>query len=134
MKIVRVLLLSATFFSLGFLANALFFQKNTVEITALSQPSVLGLKDPDDQFITSVAYDGEQFNPRSVTVKKGNYIAITNTSKEKLMWLVSDNPDLSTVRGYGEGERLQLILLKAGEYKVANTLNTKAWILVTVKE
>lgn len=130
----KLVLLLVGFFSLGFLANALLFQKNTVEITALSQPSVLGLKDPDDQFITSVDYDGEQFKPRSVTVKKGNYIAITNTSKEHLMWLVSDNPDLSTPRGYGEGERLQLVLLRGGEYKVANKLNPKAWISVTVKE
>lgn len=134
MKKVKLVLLFVGFFSLGFLANAILFQKNTVEITALSQPSVLGLKDPDDEFITSVGYDGEQFAPRSVTVKKGNYIAITNTSKGKLMWLVSDNPDLATSRGYGEGERLQLVLLKAGEYKVANKLDTKAWILVTVKE
>ena len=129
----KLLFLSITLFSFGFLANAFFFQKNTAQIISLSQPNVLGTKE-SDQFITYIDYDGNDFNPNAAVVTKGSYIAITNSSKEKLMWLVSDNPDLSTPRGYGEGERLQLALQKSGEFQITNKLNLKARATIFVKE
>lgn len=129
----KLLLFSVALFSLGFLANAFFFQKTPVEITALSQPSVLGTKE-SDQFITYIDYNGNDFKPNAVVMTKGNYIAITNSSKDKLMWLVSDNPELSTSRGYGEGERLQLTLQKSGEFQITNKLNFKARATIVVKE
>lgn len=132
MKIVKLLLFSVALFSLGFLANAFLLQKNAADITALSQQSVLGEK-AEDRFITNIDYDGEKFKPSSVTVKKGNYIAITNTSRDQLMWLISDHQDLQTARGYGEGEKLQLILLKEGTYKVTNRLDTKGLLGVVVE-
>jgi len=129
----KLLLFSVALFSFGFLANAFLFQKNPAQITALSQQNVLGTKE-SDQFITYINYDGNDFEPNSVVVTKGNYISITNSSKEKLMWLVSDNPDLSTSRGYGEGERLQLTLQKSGEFQITNKLNLKARATIFVKE
>ena len=129
----KLLFLSIFLFILGFLANAFFFQKNTAQIISLSQPSILGIKG-SDQFITHINYNGNDFKPDAVVVTKGNYIAITNSSKDKLMWLVSDNPDLSTSRGYGEGERLQLALQKSGEFQITNKLNLKARATVIVKE
>ncbi len=132
MRKIKLFLLALTLFSLGFLANAFLFQKTPAQIISLSQQSVLGEK-ALDQFITNIDYDGSSFKPSIVTMKKGNYIAITNQSKDKLMWLVSDNPDLNTVRGYGESERLQLMLLKEGTYKVTNKLNTKAFVEVIVE-
>ena len=125
--------MSVGLFILGFLANAFLFQKNTAQIISLSQPSILGIKG-SDQFITHIDYNGNDFEPNAVVMTKGNYIAITNSSKEKLMWLVSDNPDLNTVRGYGEGERLQLTLQKSGEFQITNKLNFKARATIIVKE
>ena len=132
MKRVTIGFLLITFFSLGFVTHAVLVGNRPLEITALSQP-ILGVKDPDDDFITSVDYNGDQFNRRSVTVKKGNYIAITNKSRDQLMWLISDESNLNTQRGYGEGEKLQLTLLKEGEFKVVNKLNTKAYLNVVVQ-
>ncbi len=129
----KLLLFSITLFSLGFLANAFLFQKTPAEIISQSQQSVLGVKILD-QFITYIDYDGNDFKPKFAVVTKGNYIAITNKSREKLMWLVSDNPDLNTVRGYGEGERLQLILQKSGEFKITNKLKSSAQATIIVKE
>ncbi len=103
-----------------------------VQPVSLLKQNVLG-QASNDEFITYIDYDGKKFKPSTVYIKKGNYIAITNQSKEKLMWLVSDNPDLNTVRGYGESERLQLTLLKEGTYKVTNRLNTKSSLEVVVE-
>lgn len=103
------------------------------EVSLLPQQNVGGAQTTADQFITYIDYDGNEFNPKTVTIKKGNYIAITNKSKDQLMWLVSDNADLNTKRGYGEGEKLQLTLLKEGTYKVTNRLDTKGFLEVVVE-
>ena len=120
-------------FSLGFVVHLLLMNlQNKPDLNLLSQQSVAGEKITADEFITYIDYDGNEFKPRTVTVKKGNYIAIMNKSKDKQMWLVSDNADLNTKRGYGEGEIVRLTLLKEGSYNVINRLNTKAFIKVVV--
>lgn len=128
---IRLLLLLIVSFSLGFALHWLITSTQVQPVSILGQ-NVAGLAS-QDEFITSVAYDGKKFKPSSVTVKKGNYIAITNTSRDQLMWLISDNADLNTKRGYGEGEKLQLILLKEGRYKVTNRLDTKGFLEVVVE-
>ncbi len=133
MKRSRLLFLIILAFSLGFALHWLITNLQTKpDISLLPQQNVLEQKN-SDQFITYIDYDGKEFKPATVTIKKGNYIAITNKSKDKLMWLVSDNADLNTQRGYGEGERLQLTLLKEGSYKVTNRLDTKSFIEVVVE-
>ena len=131
MKIVKLLLFSVTLFSLGFLANAFLFQKTVSDISSLSQTNVLR-QSSADEFITGVDYDGKRFKPSSVTITIGNYITITNQSKKELMWLTSNLKDLNTVRGYGEGERLQAILTQKGEFKVMDKL-TQSLLVVTVE-
>jgi plastocyanin len=121
-------------FSLGFALHWLITSLQTKPAASLilGGQNVLGQKS-FDQFITYIDYDGSKFNPKTVTIKKGNYIAITNKSKDKFMWLISDNVDLNTKRGFGEGERLQLMLLTEGSYKVVDKLNSKAILTITVE-
>lgn len=94
--------------------------------------SVLG-QTSDNQFVTSVTYDGHVFHPDHVMVKKGNYIAITNKSPSELMWLTSNYDALSTKRGFGEGERLQVTLMQEGVYVIHNQLRPEAIINLTVE-
>jgi hypothetical protein len=129
---VKLVLLLIAFFGLGFVVGGFLVGNTPFEITALSQPSVLGKQDPDDDFITHVDYDGKRFKSNAVTINIGNYITITNQSKKELMWLVSNLKDLNTVRGYGEGERVQAILTQKGEFKVMDKL-TQSLLVVTVK-
>ena len=138
MKRSRLLLLVILIFFLGFGAAYILFtsdilQVNRPDIGFLFKQKVAAVKTTADNFITYIDYDGTDFSPRKVIIKKGNYIAITNKSKTELMWLVSNNTGLNTKRGYAEGERLQLILLKEGRYVVANRLNTKASTEVVVE-
>ncbi len=130
-KLLFLIILAA---SAGFALRWLITNLQTKpDISLILQQNVTGEQTTADQFITYIDYDGTEFKPAAVTVKKGNYIAITNQSKDKQMWLVSDNADLNTKRGYGEGERLQLTLLKEGRYIVTNRLDTKASIEIVVE-
>lgn len=128
---IRLLLLLIVSFSMGFALHWLITNTQVQPASILGQ-NVAGLAS-QDEFITRVDYDGKKFKPNSVTVKKGNYLAITNTSRDKLMWLISDNPDLQTPRGFGEGEKLQLTLLKMGEFKVVDKLSPSVSLSVKVE-
>lgn len=130
MKVKFTILLIVSF-SLGF-ALHWFITNTQVQPVNLLQQNVLG-QASQDEFIARVDYDGKKFKPSSVTVKKGNYLAITNQSSEKLMWLISNESDLQTARGYGEGEKLQVILLKIGEFKVVDKLNPGVSLSVKVE-
>jgi len=130
----KLLLFLILAFGLGFTLHFLITNLQIKpEISLLPQQNVAGVQTSTDQFITYVNYDGKEFKPSAVTIKKGNYLAITNKSSDKQMWLVSDNADLNTQRGYGEGERLKLTLLKEGRYKVTNRLDTKGFLKIVVK-
>lgn len=131
MRLLTLPLLLLFTFSLGFLANAFLFKTSRSDVSSFSQAEILG-QSSADEFITAVDYDGERFEPSSVTITIGNYITITNQSKKELMWLVSDLKELNTVRGYGEGERLQALLTQKGEFKVMDKL-TQSLLVVIVK-
>jgi len=103
------------------------------EVSLLPQQNVAGTQTTADQFITYIDYDSKKFKPSAVTIKKGNYLAIINKSKDQLMWLISDESQLNTQRGYGEGEKLQLTLLKEGEFKVIDKLNPNASLVIKVE-
>lgn len=130
----RLFFLLILAFGLGFTLHFLITNLQIKsEVSLLPQQNVAGAQIAADQFITYIDYDGKKFKPSTATIKKGNYLAITNKSSDKQMWLVSDNADLNTQRGYGEGERLQLVLLKEGRYKVTNRLDTKGFLEVVVE-
>lgn len=126
----KLLFLIGASFTAGWAMYGLIFNPY-IDTRAILEQTVLR-RDPAVKFITYVDYIGREFNPKMVTIKKGNYIAITSKSKTELMWLVSDYPGLNTARGYGDGEQLQLTLLKEGNYKVVSKYNPAVVLLVTV--
>ena len=134
-KLVFITLLS---FGAGFGTHALLSWKaptlfsGTMFIPAqTTSKDVLG-QSSGDQFITYVAYDGSSFHPGRVTLKKGNYLAITNKSKEVLMWLLSDYDGLSTTRGYGEGEQRRIVVTKEGTFTVKDKIHPSASVQLTI--
>lgn len=48
------------------------------------------------------------------------------------MWLVSDLPELNTVRGYGQGEEKRVKPVKEGTFKLTNKLNIDAKATIKV--
>jgi hypothetical protein len=81
-----------------------------------------------------VDYDGTKFTPKYVTMTRTTYIAITNKSDKAKMWLVSDNPALTTPRGFGLSERLTTTINEVGEFKVINKENPNAFFTVKVTD
>lgn len=71
-----------------------------------------------DQFVTYVDFENGNFSLPVVKVHKGDYLAITNIDKENLMWLSATMSAWSTVRGYGEGERLMNTIDDVGVYRI----------------
>lgn len=71
-----------------------------------------------DQFVTYVDFSDGNFSLPTVKVHKGDYLAITNTDKENLMWLTATMSAWGTVRGYGEGERVMNTIDDTGLYKI----------------
>lgn len=115
-------------FILGFLLREVLYRKQ-IQPLQFNNMAEVGRA---DKFITYITYDGKGFSSSSVEMKKGNYLAITNMSKDKAMWLLSDNPDLATRRDYGEGERLQLMMGETGKYAVGVQDNAKASLVISV--
>lgn len=142
MKVKRFIV-PAIAFTAGFLVHALFFPYVFVDgkSKTLEEPikTIITREKRDippeveNDLITYVRYENKAFTPSSVTITKGNYIAITNISKTEQMHLVSDNELLNTVRGYAFSERLQTVISEPGIYKVQNELYPEAVLTVTVK-
>jgi hypothetical protein len=130
-------------FTAGFLVHAVFFPYVFVDgksemleepiSTIITRENRQLPPEVENDLITYVRYEKKAFKPSSVTITRGNYIAITNISNKEQMWLLSDNPLLNTVRGYAYGERLQTVIAEPGIYKVQNELFPEAMLEVTVK-
>lgn len=139
MKKIKIPLFIFGVFVIGFFVHALLFPDflpNGIQSISASNvfPPAQNKNIPqNDSLITYVNYDGDQFVPKRIIILKGNYLAITNTATDKLMWLSSDNDLLNTPRGYAESERLQVLLPKVGEYTVTNKLNTQAQLSIQVR-
>lgn len=134
-KLVFITLLS---FAVGFGTHALLSWKDptlfsrTVFVPAQTMSKdVLG-QSSVNQFITYVEYDGSSFHPDRVTLKKGNYLAITNKSKDTLMWLLSDYDGLSTTRGYGESEQRRIVVTEEGTFIVKDKIHPSATAQLTI--
>lgn len=130
-------------FAAGFLVHALFFpyvfvdgKSEVIEVpftTTVTTEKKEIPEEPENDLITYVRYDKKAFNPSSVTITRGNYVAITNISKTEQMHLVSKNPLLNTKRGYAFGERLQTVIVEPGTYEVYNRIFPEAKLTVKVK-
>ncbi len=128
-------------FLAGFFIHAYFFpdllptQINLLGRKAVGLPQQeKALPTPEFSFSTAyVDYQDGKFKPNNIVSKTGNHVAITNRDKNELMWLDSDNTLLKTTRGFGFSERLDVVLPKAGTFKIVNKLNSEATLMVTVK-
>lgn len=88
----------------------------------------------NDQFITYVDYEDGSFSRSSVTIRPGDYLAVTNKSSEAQMWLTSTVSALATPRGYAVGERLQTTLVEIGRYMVVEKISKAVLeVLVSAK-
>jgi hypothetical protein len=120
----------------GFLIHALVFPKILVTSTTPdilgSVQSVVGIEQKSD-FITPVTFNKKSFSSKDVTIKRGNYITITNMSTTESMFLRSGQPLLTTVRPYAESEQLKVLLPEIGEFEVIED-HSKAKLKVHVVE
>lgn len=135
----RTLSLLLIGFFLGFLAHAVFLpdvlsngiiflpeapQESTTQ-TNLPQPTI-------EPSTVEVTYSGT-FDRHNITVPFSRYLVIRNDSPDTQMWLSSDLPSLTTVRGYGESEQVRSRMDKKGQFVVWDTKNPKERLVITVK-
>ncbi len=81
------------------------------------------VEESSSKFVTYVDFDGKSFSSQKVSMKKGDYLAITNLSNTTQMWLAATVSALTTKRGYAEGERLQIILGEPGLFRVGEKVS-----------
>jgi hypothetical protein len=113
-------------FAIGYAVHA-YMTANAIDVATVTAPLTGINTAPSDAslFVVAVSYENGDFKPKSVSVKQGNYLTITNNS-DSLMWLTSDNPALTTPRGFGRSEQLRIRTTQTGDYKVGNKLNVNA--------
>jgi len=132
---VKKIILMMIFFGLGF-GTHMYLVKDKVppmDASLIIKKAIEPTQTEDGKFIVYVEFDGEKFRPSSVNVPLGNYFAITNKSNSKLMRLSSDNPALSTSRGFGEGERLMNVMGEKGVFRVVANNDPKNSLVVAVE-
>ncbi len=78
-----------------------------------------------------IEYKNGRFSPAEAVVPRGRYLTIVNKS-DSLMWLDSDNPLLTTPRGYGLSEAIKVRMDDEGTYHISNKLNVNAKVEVKV--
>ena len=135
----KVLSFSILFFVLGFLTHALFFpdvlNNGITDIGALIVPNAkpTSTVTKHEAALTTISFDGQKFSRHNVTVGYTRYIQIVNTSKDKLMWLISTTDELATKRGYGTSELVTMQANKKGTFVVADKNNPQEKLVITVK-
>jgi len=126
-------------FGLGFLTHALFFPDvltngiadvKQIALPNTSPTTAIGTNEP---LMTTVIFDGKHFSRNNITVPFSRYLKIENQSKETLMSLTANTPLLTTPRGYGYGEALQVRMDKKGQFIVADKNNPQEKLVITVK-
>src|SRR5882724_8847510 len=119
---VKLLILVLVVFGAGFLTHALLFPDflangiSDVSQIALPKPIPTNQQAAPDPLVTKVDFDSTHFSRHNITVRFSRYIQITNTNKESLMSLASNNPLLTTPRGYGYLEAVQTRMDKKGQF------------------
>lgn len=134
----KTILLSFLTFVLGFLTHAFIFPDflangvTDVSRVVLPAPSAAPAQETQP-LVTKITFDGKDFSRTNITVEFSRYLQITNTSKETLMWLTSNYPELTTERGYGETEAVSVRMDKRGQFVVADKNNPSERVVITVK-
>jgi hypothetical protein len=78
-----------------------------------------------------IIYLDGKFTPSEAVIAVGRWVTITNKT-DSHMWLSSDNPWLSTSRGYSRSERVRVRMDDVGTYHVTNKNNLNATITIRV--
>src|SRR6185437_13591585 len=140
LRIFRNLILFCLFFALGFLTHALFFPdilaNGFTDLASIVIPIPTPTQAAGGQqyaFQTTITYDGTHFSRHNVAIHVGNYLSIKNNAKQSLMWLVSNDPNLATDRGYGESEQVKERMDTLGQFAVEDKNNPSEKIVITVK-
>ncbi len=130
--------LSILFFAAGFLTHAFFFPEvlqngfSDVKQIVIPEPTTVG-GTQNDPLITKVTFDGKKFSKHAVTIGFTRYIQIVNTNETELMSLIATTPELTTPRGYGHMEAVQMQFNKKGTFAVADRNNQNEKLIITVK-
>jgi hypothetical protein len=135
-KVIRKELYFFLWFIIGFATCYIVFVTAPLSMSKkgdISSVSEKASAPSDDQFMTLVQYNENGFKPNTVTIQRGNYIIIRNQAKDRQMWLSSDNPLLTTRRGYAQSEQIQTTLIEPGSYTVKNNLDLTHTLLVVVR-
>ena len=132
------LILFTFFFIAGFLTHALvfpdFLANGLLTIPNLATPNAQPTSAAENEpLMTKVYFDGQNFSRTNIKIGYTRYIQIINTNKEKLMWLESNHPKLTTSRGYGESEAVQVQFNEKGQFVVADKNNPSERLVITVK-
>lgn len=141
---IKKVLLYLFFFAAGFLvhalifpdmlANGILFQSDAVFSNLGSTSKASNQTQPSTGHDTVVSFDGENFNRTNVSLAISDYITIRNESTTNQMLLISDNPELTTVRGYAYKEQVHVRLDKEGQYHVLEKNGSNARLTITVKK
>ena len=132
-------LLIAIGFASGFLIHAFFFPdilSNGIVVTPetlLSNEVTPVPENEKHELFTHITYDGHKFSRTNVTVRLADYVTITNESEDTLMSLASDEPLLTTPRGYGYKEQVKARLDEKKTITVQDANNPKTQLMITVK-
>lgn len=132
----RIFLTLFAFFA-GFLTHALIFPdflaNGFTDISQIVIPESSPTTSHIDPIISQITYDGEHFSRHTVRIAYTRYIQITNMSPDKQMWLLSNLPDLATVRGYAQSEAVKAQMNKKGTIVVQDKNNPNEKLVITVK-
>lgn len=133
-----ILLLVILAFVLGFFVHAVFapsLLSNNYALAikhAINNKKTLGVS-TQSKSLTIVSFEDGEFDPKVVVVGKSYYLSIVNMSETELMTLTSQNPALTTFRGYGKSEELRVQLYDTGEYQVSSREHPRSFLKVIVK-
>jgi len=139
LRFFKKLLLFGVFFVLGFLTHAFFFPDvlingfSDISNIAIPNTSPTPGQDVNSTFFTKITYNGSHFSRHSLVIPISSYVMIENMSTTSRMWLVSNNPQLGTPRGYSYTEAIRVRLDNRGSFVVEDKLNPQEKILITVK-
>lgn len=134
----RKILLILFVFSAGFLTHALIFPdflaNGFTDVSKIVIPEISPTGAPvNDSQLTKIEFDGKKFSRNNVRIGFTRYLQITNTNPDKLMWLQSNKPELTTVRGYGEAETVKAQFNEKGTFIVRDKNNPSEQLMITVK-
>ncbi|MEI6532906.1 MAG: hypothetical protein WCO06_03635 [Candidatus Roizmanbacteria bacterium] len=125
----RFFLTALVFFICGFFFHAWLFPsafvgKPEIELLSASK-KIIGMPEETgtENLITQVSLKEGKFDPSTVSIGYGRYIAIINNNETARMDLRSDIKELQTIRPYGKSEQLQTSLYTRGTHIVKDTIS-----------